>query len=351
MTKVFVIDDSALTRSVLQSIINADPLMEVVGTAIDPIIAAKKILLSNPDVITLDLEMPRMDGLTFLRKLMANSPRPVVVISGKSPRASKNAVRALEYGAVEIIEKPDVSTPEKLSDVSSIIREAIKSAAGARIKKAWAGKVAVGFSVAPAMTSKHHQGGTTSTRLCVIGSSTGGPDVLREIFQSIDEDIPGCVVAQHMPGNFTGSFAERLNGLSKLSIKEAKGGELIVNNQVLIIPGDHHGVLRKCSEGYYLELNREEKVNRHRPSVDVLFASAAEVAGAGAMGVLLTGMGDDGARGLLKMRQAGAFTIAQDASSCVVFGMPKRAIDLDAAVEVLTTEEIIKRMNSLPSII
>jgi two-component system, chemotaxis family, protein-glutamate methylesterase/glutaminase len=346
MTKVFVIDDSALTRSVLQSIINADPSMTVVGTAIDPIIAAKKIHLSKPDVITLDLEMPRMDGLTFLRRLMENSPCPVVVISGRSPRASKNAIQALEYGAVEIIEKPDLSTPEKLADVSDIIREAIRSAAGATLRKNKSNDSSYVAPIVRSGVAKNQSGGFRSTKICVIGSSTGGPDALREIFQSIDNEIPGCVVAQHMPGNFTGSFAERLNGLSKLTIKEAKGGELIKNNQVLIIPGNFHGVIRKCTQGYYLELNQEEKVNRHRPSVDVLFSSVADVAGADAFGVLLTGMGDDGARGLLKMRQAGAFTIAQDAASCVVFGMPKRAIELNAAIEVLSTDDIIKRINS-----
>lgn len=346
MTKVFVIDDSALTRSVLQSIINADPSMEVVGTAIDPIIAAKKIYQSKPDVITLDLEMPRMDGLTFLRRLMENSPCPVVVISGKSPKASKSAIQALEYGALEIIEKPDLSTPEKLADVSDIIREAIRSAAGATLKKARNNSTPQLMPLPPAGIAKNQRGRSRSSKICVIGSSTGGPDALREIFQSVDGDIPGCVVAQHMPGNFTGSFAERLNGLSKLTIKEAKGGELITNNVVLIIPGNFHGVIRKCVEGYYLELNQDEKVNRHRPSVDVLFSSVAAIAGADAMGILLTGMGDDGARGLLKMRHAGALTIAQDASSCVVFGMPKRAIELNAALEVLSTDHIIKRINS-----
>jgi two-component system chemotaxis response regulator CheB len=189
-------------------------------------------------------------------------------------------------------------------------------------------------------------GGVRSGKICVIGSSTGGPDALREIFESIDFDIPGCVVAQHMPANFTKSFAERLNGLSRLTIKEAQHGDLIKNNHVLIIPGNQHGMIRKCGEGYYLELNQEEKVNRHRPSVDVLFNSAAEVFGSSAMGVILTGMGDDGARGLLRMRQAGAFTIAQDEASCVVFGMPKRAIELGAAIEVLATDEIITRINT-----
>jgi two-component system chemotaxis response regulator CheB len=347
LTRVFIIDDSAVTRAVLQTIVNADPSMEVVGTAIDPIIAAKKIHQVNPDVITLDLEMPRMDGLTFLRKLMATSPKPVVVISGNSPKASKNAIQALELGALDIIEKPDVSTPEKLSEVSNDICQSIKTAAEAKLKFAKYDLSRQETSPPVPTINRITTSGKISTNICVIGSSTGGPDLLREIFQSIHNDIPGCVVAQHMPGLFTGSFAERLNSLCELTIKEAVNGDYIKNNQVLIIPGDYHGLIKKDSQGYYVQLNQEEKVNRHRPSVDVLFNSAAQAAGGKATGIILTGMGDDGARGLLALRQHGAVTIAQDAASCVVFGMPKRAIELQAAQEILSTEEIIRRMNSL----
>lgn len=341
--KVLIIDDSALTRSVLQSIINSDPALDVVGTAIDPIIAAKKILQVNPDVITLDLEMPRMDGLTFLKKLMATSPKPVIVISGNSPKASINAIRALEYGALEIIEKPNVSTPEKLSEVSNNICSAIKIAAEAKVKNK--GIVNVSEAASPRQIINGELVTTLSTHFYAIGASTGGPDLLREIFQSVCTNIPGCVVAQHMPALFTKSFAERLNSLSKLTIKEASNGDYIRDNQVLIIPGDYHGVILKDGKGYYLQLNREEKVNRHRPSVDVLFTSAASAAGGKATGILLTGMGDDGAKGLLTLKQSGALTIAQDAASCVVFGMPKRAIEMHAAQRVLSTEEIIGHLN------
>lgn len=347
-TKVLIIDDSALTRSVLQNIINADPTMEVVGTAIDPIIAAKKIGQVNPDVITLDLEMPRMDGLTFLKKLMLTSPKPVVVIAGNSTKASNNAIKALEYGALEIIEKPDISTPEKLSEVSDVIRNAIRTAAEAKLPTT---KFQPTVETIVDIFPKSHpvSTGEMSSRFCVIGSSTGGPDLLREIFQSATGDLCGFVVAQHMPAMFTKSFADRLNTFSHLSIKEATTGDYIKNNQVLIIPGDQHGVVRKDNRGYYIYLNREDKVNRHRPSVDVLFNSAAQAAGSKVTGILLTGMGDDGARGLLSLRQSGAATIAQSAASCVVFGMPKRAIELQAAQSVLPTYEIIKRINELKS--
>ncbi|MEJ1239218.1 chemotaxis response regulator protein-glutamate methylesterase [Chryseolinea sp. T2] len=345
MTKVMIIDDSALTRSVLQNIINADPGMQVVGTAIDPIIAAKKIGQVNPDVITLDLEMPRMDGLTFLRKLMLTSPRPVVVIAGNSTKSSHNAIKALEYGAIEIIEKPDISTPEKLSEVSGVICNAIKTASEATLPATRYTMSTETF--ANESVREYSSAGDISNKLCVIGSSTGGPDLLREIFQSATGDLCGFIVAQHMPAMFTKSFADRLNTVSGLTIKEASSGDYIRNNQVLIIPGDHHGVIKRDSRGYYIQLNREEKVNRHRPSVDVLFNSAAQVAGGKATGILLTGMGDDGARGLLSLRQSGANTIAQSASSCVVFGMPKRAIELQAAQHILATHEIIKRINEL----
>jgi two-component system chemotaxis response regulator CheB len=348
MIKVFIIDDSALTRSVLQSIINAEAGMGVVGTAIDPIIAAKKIHQASPDVITLDLEMPRMDGLTFLRKLMATSPKPVVVISGNSPKASKNAIKALEYGAIEIIEKPDISSPEKLAHVSQAICNAIRTSAEAKIKKT-RHSIAYKEELMQVDGSGRYTAGDLSTHICAIGSSTGGPDLLREIFQSVQGNIPGCVVAQHMPALFTASFADRLNALSPVIVKEATHGEYIKNNQVLIIPGDYHGNIKKDNHGYYIHLSQDEKVNRHRPSVDVLFNSAAEVAGGKVTGIILTGMGDDGARGLLNLRKSGATTIAQDAASCVVYGMPKRAIEMDAAQIVLSPEEIIKHINEIKS--
>ena len=341
--KVLIIDDSALTRSILQRIVNADPELEVIGTAIDPIIAAKKIQMIKPDVITLDLEMPRMDGLTFLKMLNASCPTPVIVISGNSPRASRAALDALDHGAIDIIEKPDISTPEKLSDVAYQICTAIKAAAEATIKISES-KVVRTRPVIPATVvakSTHY-----SSSFYVIGSSTGGPDTLKQIFEPI-ASCAGVVVAQHMPAMFTRSFAERINSLSALVVKEAVNGDYIRNNQVLIIPGDYHGVIRQDENGYYVQLTQEEKVNRHRPSVDVLFESASEVAGGRVTGILLTGMGDDGAKGLLKIRTNGGHTIAQSASSCVVYGMPKRAIELGGAVEVLSPSEIVNEMSEI----
>jgi two-component system chemotaxis response regulator CheB len=335
--RVLIVDDSALTRSILTQIINSDIDLEVVGTAVDALVAAKKIQMLKPDVITLDLEMPRMDGLTFLKKLNVSSPTPVIIISGNSPKASRAAVEALDHGALEIIEKPDLSTPEKLSEVAYEICTAIKAAAEAAANCPKR-KIA---PAKPAVTRKSDNGttGYRSSTFCVIGSSTGGPDTLRSIIQALPSS-QGIVVAQHMPAMFTKSFAERINSLSALHVREACNGDYICNNQVLIIPGDYHGVIRHDDKGYFIMLNRSEKVNRHRPSVDVLFESAADAAGARVTGILLTGMGDDGSRGLLKIRQQGGHTIAQSAATCVVFGMPKRAIELGGAIEVLAPEEI-----------
>jgi two-component system chemotaxis response regulator CheB len=341
--KVLIIDDSALTRSILRQIIDSDDELEVVGTAVDPLIAAKRIQLLQPDVITLDLEMPRMDGLTFLKKLNANSPIPVIIISGNSRTSSLAAIEALDQGAIEIIEKPDLSSPEKLADVSYEICTAIKAAAEASVKRA---EVKVENTASPLLFTKPagNLPVECSKTFYVVGSSTGGPDTLRQIFEAVHSSS-GFVVAQHMPAMFTKSFAERLNGLSPLYIKEATSGDYIRNNQVLIIPGDYHGVIRQDEKGYWLLLTRQDKVNRHRPSVDVLFESAAEAAGARVTGILLTGMGDDGARGLLKIRARGGRTIAQSAASCIVFGMPRRAIELGAANKILSPSEIIKEIN------
>jgi two-component system chemotaxis response regulator CheB len=340
---VLIIDDSALTRSILRQIISADDSLEVVGTAVDPLIAAKRIQLLQPDVITLDLEMPRMDGLTFLKKLNANRPTPVVIISGNSPKSSKAAIEALDQGAIEIIEKPDLSTPEKLSDVAYEICTAIKAAAEASLKCDGAKTEKRNFfQPAPKITTS--LSAEYSKAFYVIGSSTGGPDTLRRIFESV-QSCPGIVVAQHMPAMFTKSFAERMNAISPLLVREASNGDPIRDNQVLIIPGDYHGVIRQDEKGYYVLLSQHDKVNRHRPSVDVLFESAAEVAGSRVTGILLTGMGDDGARGLLKIMTKGGRTIAQSAASCIVFGMPRRAIELGAADKILSPSEIVNEIN------
>jgi two-component system, chemotaxis family, protein-glutamate methylesterase/glutaminase len=341
--KVLIIDDSALTRSVLRQIINSDPELEVVATAVDPLIAAKRIQLVRPDVITLDLEMPRMDGLTFLKKLNANSAIPVIIISGNSPKSGRAAIDALDHGAIEIIEKPDLSSPEKLAEVAYEICTAIKAAAEASVKRV---EIAIMQKESSPVINKIYSNvsGECSKVFYVIGSSTGGPDILRQIFQAL-RSCYGIVVAQHMPGMFTKSFADRLNTITSLQIKEASNGDYIRNNQVLIIPGDYHGVIKRDGTGYWISLNQNDKVNRHRPSVDVLFESAAEMAGPGVTGILLTGMGDDGARGLLKIKATGGRTIAQSASTCIVFGMPRRAIELGAANKILSPAEIVQQIN------
>lgn len=336
--KVLIIDDSAITRSILRAILEKDVGIEVVDTAIDPIIAGKKIAKFRPDVITLDLEMPRMDGITFLQKLMRNSPLPVVVISG----SSEKAIMSLSLGAAEVIEKPDLSTPEKLKEVSDVICRSVRNAYNAKvnsIKK---------YIRSPKFPQKKMDRpikgpfiGKPATSIIMIGASTGGPETIKEIIANLDITPFGIVIAQHMPASFTGSFAERLDSFSNGLVKEAEDGEYIESGKALLIPGNYHGTIGIDSKGYYIRLDQEDKVNRHRPSVDVLFKSAANVLGKKALGILLTGMGKDGAEGLLSMKNNEAFTIAQTEDSCVVYGMPRQAVVLNAATQQFSPEEII----------
>lgn len=351
--RTLIIEDSALTRSVLERIIGSDANIEVVGTAIDPIIAAKKIEALKPDVITLDLVMPRMDGLTFLDKLMKNRPIPVVIISGNSPKVSVNAIKALELGAFEIIEKPDVSSPARLSEVAVHINMAIKAAyecdRGKQVNgsKNWSGtdkKYSDKLNVTGRSNGADALKG--DAMMYAIGASTGGPEVLKHILSQLNPECQGIVVAQHMPPVFTTSFAGLLNEACKLEVVEAEDGERLVSGKVIILPGNYHGTINKDVSGYYIRLNQNDKVNRHRPSVDVLFDSAASVIGRNASGILLTGMGDDGARGLKKMREVGADTIAQSRESSIVYGMPKKAVELGAARSIQSPEEIIEWMNN-----
>jgi len=348
--KVLVVDDSALTRSVLQKILSNAPDIEVVGTAMDPVIAARKIQQLRPDVVTLDLEMPRMDGLTFLRKLMKSSPMPVIVISGNSPKAGKNAIHALEYGAVEIIEKPDISTPEKLMNVSEAICESVRAAYETLGRSGYEKEHLVSskpdFSTDITTFKTLPAEGNFSASFYVIGASTGGPDVLKAILRQLHPQSHGIVIAQHMPALFTKSFAERLDIISQISVKEAENGEYIEDGKVLIIPGNYHGRIVQDSKGYYLKLDQTEKVNRHRPSVDVLFSTAADSAGSNVSGFLLTGMGEDGVAGLLELQQKGASTIAQDEASSVVYGMPKRAVERGAAMYSLTPAQMVELINN-----
>lgn len=337
--KVLIVDDSAVVRQSLAEIVKSDPELDVMGTASDPYMAAKKIRNEVPDVITLDIEMPRMDGLTFLRKIMSQHPIPVVIISSLTSEGTETGIRALEYGALEIITKPQMSSKEFIHESKIRICEAIKGAAHATVKRKAASP---SIHVEPKFTAdaviplagKYSMIKTTEL-VVAVGASTGGTEALREFLVALPPDSPGIVIVQHMPEKFTTSFAERLNELCKITVKEAVNGDTVIRGRALIAPGNYHTLLKRSGARYYVEIKEGPLVNRHRPSVDVLFRSTARYAGANAIGIIMTGMGDDGAKGLLEMKEAGARTIAQDEQSCVVFGMPKEAIKLNAVDKIM----------------
>ena len=332
--RVLIVDDSATVRQTLAAVLESDPQIEVLGVAADPYIAAKRIRDEVPDVITLDVEMPRMDGITFLRKLMAQHPIPVVMCSSLIEAGSETLLQALEAGAVDVILKPKMGTAEHLMESKIRICDTVKAAAGARI---------AGRRPVPQSTSLHEpekklsadvmlpapsgraMARTTETIVC-IGASTGGTESLRIVLEALPAAAPGIVIVQHMPEKFTASFANRLNGLCEMDVKEAVNGDAVLRGRVLIAPGNLHTMIERSGANYRVSVREGPLVARHRPSVDVLFRSAAHAAGANAVGVIMTGMGDDGARGLEEMKRAGARTLAQDEASCVVFGMPKEAI-------------------------
>ncbi len=344
--KVLVVDDSALVRQTLTEIISSDPELEVIGTAADPYFAARKMADETPDVITLDIEMPRMDGLTFLKKLMSQHPIPVVIISSITSRATEMGMRALEYGAVELITKPQVNTKSFLEESKIVICDAIKAAARTRIARRkfvnppivepkYSADVVI---PKPALATAPL---TTTEKIISVGASTGGTEAIAQFLQAMPVDCPGIVIVQHMPEKFTTSFANRLNDICKITVKEAQNGDVVLPGQALIAPGNYHMLLKRSGARYYVEVQQGPLVNRHRPSVDVLFRSTARFAAQNAIGVIMTGMGDDGAKGLLEMREAGAYTIAQDEKSCVVYGMPREAVKLNAAVVSLPLSEIV----------
>lgn len=337
--KVLIVDDSALMRGVLREIINRHPDLEVVGQAPDPITARDMIKQLNPDVLTLDVEMPRMNGLEFLEKLMRLRPMPVVMVSSLTEKGNEVTLKALELGAVDFITKPKVGLVDGMNEQIYEIGEKIRSAARARIHRHAIGAVEVR---APQPLAGHHL--STTEKLVFVGSSTGGTEALKELLSRMPAGSPGMLITQHMPETFTNSFAQRLNGLSAMTVKEAEHNERVLPGHAYIAPGHSHLLVKKSGAYYFTELSRAEPVNRHRPSVDVLFNSAAEVAGSNGLGVIMTGMGKDGAQGLLAMRQAKAYTIAQDEASCVVFGMPKAAIDIGAAMEVAALRDIAARV-------
>lgn len=338
-TRVLIVDDSALVRGLMREIINGQPDMEVVGQAPDPIQAREMIKTLDPDVLTLDVEMPGMNGLDFLEKLMRLRPMPVVMVSSHTARGSEATLRALELGAVDFIAKPRLGGPVRLAELADEIGDKIRAAARARVRRH---ALAAQAPQAPRPLTAHAP--RSGERLVFVGSSTGGTEALKDLLSRLPASAPGILIAQHMPESFTRSFAQRLNGLTAMHVKEAEHGERVLPGHVYIAPGHSHLRVKRNGPYYCAELSKDEPVNRHRPSVDVLFQSAAAVAGGNGLGVLLTGMGKDGAQGLLAMRQAGAHTIAQDEASCVVFGMPKAAIELGAAIEIAPLHDIAARL-------
>jgi two-component system, chemotaxis family, protein-glutamate methylesterase/glutaminase len=327
--QVLIVDDSAVVRNTLADIINADPRLAVMATAPDPFAAAERMRSQAPDVITLDLEMPRMDGLTFLEKIMSQRPVPVVICSSLTEKGSLSALKAMELGAVEVIAKPVIGTRAFLEESRIHICDAVYAAATARLKKIAPWRPIEPKLTADAVLAKPVASQAmvrTTEKVVAVGASTGGTEALRVLLEMLPADSPGLVIVQHMPENFTRAFAERLNNVCQVTVKEAQNDDTVMRGRVLIAPGNRHALLKRSGARYYVEIKDGPLVSRHRPSVDVLFRSTARYAGANAVGVIMTGMGDDGAQGMLEMKSAGAFTIAQDETSCVVFGMPKEAI-------------------------
>ncbi len=338
-TRVLVVDDSALMRQVLTRILSTDPAIEVVGTAPDPYVARDKIKALAPDVLTLDVEMPRMDGLAFLERLMRARPMPVVMVSSLTEAGCDVTLRALELGAVDFVTKPRVDVRERIHEVAAEVVEKVKAAAGARILHRRAP------AAPPAARPAAGVFATTDVTIAV-GASTGGTEAVREFLAGLPADAPGVVVVQHMPERFTRAFAERLDRLCTVRVKEAEDGDRVLAGHVLVAPGGRHLEVVRDGALVRARVSDGPPVNRHRPSVDVLFHSAT-VLGPNAIGVIMTGMGNDGARGLLAMRQAGARTLAQDAATCVVFGMPREAIGLGAVEQVVPLERMAEAVLAL----
>jgi len=334
--RVLIVDDSAVVRQTLSQILSGDPEIEVIGAASDPFVAADRIREQTPDVITLDIEMPRMDGLTFLQKIMSQHPIPVIICSSLAEDGAQSTLRALEYGAVEIIAKPRLGSKQFLEESSVLLRQAVKAAAVARLRPYNSSPVVEPKLTADAILLRTSRAMLETTeKVIVIGASTGGTEALRTLLEAMPPDAPGMVIVQHMPENFTRAFANRLDGLCRISVKEAESNDTVLRGRALIAPGNRHLLLKRSGARYYVEIKDGPLVSRHRPSVDVLFRSAARYAGRNAVGVIMTGMGDDGASGLLEMKEAGAATMAQDEATSVVFGMPHEAIKRGAANLVL----------------
>jgi two-component system, chemotaxis family, protein-glutamate methylesterase/glutaminase len=341
--KVLVIDDSALIRSVMKAIINRERDMECVGAAPDPLAAREMIKELNPDLLTLDVEMPKMDGLDFLERLMRSRPMPVLMVSTLTERGANITFRALELGAVDFVSKPKLDIARGMEAAATEITDKIRTVAQARVRKTPVAPVIQerlsADAILPSVAGRY----SSTEKLIVIGASTGGTEAIKEVLTKLPADAPGVLVTQHMPEHFTKSFADRLNTLCKIAVKEAEHNERVLPGHAYIAPGHSHLLLKRSGANYVVKLDQGPLVNRHRPSVDVLFRSAANVAGANAIGIILTGMGKDGVQGLLEMKQAGSYTIAQDEATCVIFGMPKEAIAAGGGFEVLPLQNIARR--------
>lgn len=336
--RVLVIDDSALMRQVLATILRSDPEIHVVGSAPDPIAAGQMIESLKPDVLTLDVEMPRMDGLTFLEKLMRTRPLPVVMVSSLTQKGCQTTLRALELGAIDFVAKPKIDVASGVAELGDEIVEKVKIAARAKVRER------VGRSASLAATVRSVAMLETTHKVVCMGASTGGTEALAEVLSALPAAFPGIAIVQHMPANFTRSFAERLDRICQIRVHEARDGDRILPGHALLAPGGLQMAVIRSGASYAVRVGTGEPVNRHRPSVDVLFRSAARHIGPNAIGVIMTGMGCDGAQGMLAMRQAGARTIAEDESTCIVFGMPKEAAALGAAEHVVPLDKIAERL-------
>ncbi|MFL6699742.1 MAG: chemotaxis response regulator protein-glutamate methylesterase [Vitreoscilla sp.] len=349
-TRVVVVDDSALVRSLLTEIINRQSDMECVGSASDPFAAREMIRNLNPDVITLDVEMPRMDGIDFLSKLMRLRPMPVVMVSTLTERGAEVTLKALELGAIDFVAKPKIGVADGLKQLADEITEKVRTASKARVAKpAPAASTAAG-AAAPARPAPQSIGRLSTEKLIFIGASTGGTEATKELLMNLPPDSPGVVITQHMPPGFTKSYANRLDGLCKIRVKEAVDGERVLPGHAYIAPGGFHLSVERSGANYIARVSDGEPVNRHKPSVEVLFESAARVVGQNAMGIMLTGMGADGAKAMRTMKDAGSYNVCQDEATCVVFGMPREAIAAGAANEVLPlgkiAQHVIDRLRS-----
>ncbi len=341
--KVMLVDDSAVVRQTIAKVLNSDPEIEVIDACQDPYIAAKKLRNVIPDVIVLDVEMPRMDGITFLQKIMSQNPIPVIICSTLVEKGADTTLKALEYGAVDIIQKPTIGTKKFLEEATVLLTDAVKAAAKVNVRKLTTRT----RQIAPKLTADAVLSGVsgkamskTTEKIIVIGASTGGTEAVRSVLEAMPHDAPGIVIVQHMPQGFTASFANRLNDLCKINVKEAKDGDSVLRGHALIAPGNCHTLLKRSGARYFVEVRDGPLVARHRPSVDVLFRSSARYAGSNAVAAILTGMGDDGAAGMKEMHDTGAYTIAQDEKTSVVYGMPAAAVKQGGVDKILPLNQI-----------